>query len=62
MNEFVHGDNLVVINVQLNEVGIEVFLSGLYSFQFKVALNQSFELLPVNFPVVLAVRTVEYLF
>ena len=62
MNKFVHCNNLIVIDVQLLEVDIEVFLGRLYSFQIKVALDEGFELLSIDFPIVFAVGAVEHLF
>ena len=62
MNKFVHCNNLIVIDVQLLEVDIEVFLGRLYSFQIKVALDEGFKLLSVDFPIVFAVGAVEDLF
>ena len=57
--ELVPRDHLVMINIQLQELRVEIFLGGLNSFQVEVALDECLELLPVDLAVVLLVRAVK---
>ncbi len=61
MNELVHGDDRVVVDVELEEVRVVVLLGRLNPLQLEVALYQRLKLHTVDLPIVLAVRAPENL-
>ena len=61
LNELVHGNDLIVVDVELEEVRVEVFLGRLNPLQLEVALDQCLKLCTVNLAIVLAVRALENL-
>ena len=60
MDELVHRDHLVMVDVQLCEVRIVILSCRLDGLQVKVALDECLEFFSVYLPIVLAVRTVEH--
>ena len=59
MNELVHRDHLIMVNVQLSEVRIVVLRCRLDGLQVKVTLYERLKFFSVNLSIVLAIRTVE---
>ena len=59
MDELVHRDHLVMVDVQLSEVRIVILSCRLDGLQVKVSLDECLEFFSVYLSIVLAIRTVE---
>ena len=59
MDELVHRDHLIMIDVKLSEVRIVILSCRLDGLEVKVTLDECLEFFSVYLSIVLAVRTVE---
>ena len=61
LDELADVDAVVVVDVQLLEVAVVVFLRALDAFESKVAFDQLLKFLTVDLPVMLLVRSIKQL-